>query len=203
MKRHTFALIAGAAFTAGLYAAADRIMDRQFHRGEYPDRRFSYNKRFEDYPGRRRKTVHFTSGDNILAGYIYGLETERPKGLVVFAHGIYAAHESYIGIIMWFVANGWRVFAYDATGCGNSGGRNAVGLVQSDVDLDSALSFVSGCEELSDLPLYIMGHSWGGFAAAAVPGIRKRDIRAIVSISAYAYPEEMLLLGAQYALGKP
>ena len=203
MKKHTAPLFIGAAFTAGMFIAADMIMDKQFYRGTYPDRRFSYDKRFEDFAGETRETVHFTSGDNILTGYIYGGDIPHPKGLVVFAHGIYAAHESYIGIIMWFKTHGWRVFTYDATGCGNSEGRNAIGLVQSAVDLDSALSFASGYDGLSDLPVYIMGHSWGGFAAAAVLGIRKRDIRAVVSVSGYAYPEEMLMLGAEYVLGKP
>ena len=58
-------------FTAAMLIAADRIMDIQLHRGGYPDRRFSVNKRFTDF-GRTRKTVRFSSGDNVLKGYIYG-----------------------------------------------------------------------------------------------------------------------------------
>ncbi|MBQ5316095.1 MAG: alpha/beta fold hydrolase [Oscillospiraceae bacterium] len=187
-------------FTAAMLIAADRIMDIQLHRGGYPDRRFSVNKRFTDF-GRTRKTVRFSSGDNVLKGYIYG--GDASKGLIVFAHGIFAAHESYIGILMRLVDDGWTVFAYDATGCGESDGRNSVSLVQSAADLDAALSYVSGNRELSALPLFIMGHSWGGFASAAVSGIRHRDIKGIVSVSGYAYPEQMLSLGAEYALGKP
>ena len=202
MKKSEICILAGMTFTAGMLIMTDRIMDRQLCRGEYPDRRFSLNKRFEDY-GTERQTVRFSSGDNVLKGYIYGADIPSPKGLVVFAHGIYAAHESYIGIIMWLVDHGWRVFAHDATGCGSSGGRNAVGLVQSAVDLDNALSYISGQKELAALPLYIMGHSWGGYAAASVAGIRRRDIKGIVSVSGYAYPGEMVTLGAEHVLGKP
>ena len=48
--------------------------------------------------------------------------------------------------------------------CGSSGGSGTRGLAQSALDLDAALTRA----EQEDLPILLFGHSWGGYAAAAV-----------------------------------
>lgn len=174
------------------------VMLRQnFSRGEYG--KYTSNYRYdhyeEDYP---RTNVSFKSGDNTLQGYVYGGEND--KGLVVLAHGIGGGHEGYINEIIWFVDRGWRVFAYDATGSCTSEGDGTMGLPQSALDLDSALTYIEQDSELSALPKCLVGHSWGGYAVTAVLNF-EHDVKASASIAGYAYPMDMIMEFADGMMG--
>lgn len=179
------------------------IMRTQFGRGDYPADRSSEHTAFGWYPAFEadypREAVEFPSGDLMLKGYLYG--AEHTEKLIVFAHGIGSGHEAYVNQICWFVDRGWCVFAYDAAGSGDSPGDSTVGLVQSALDLDSALTFAEQDPRLKDMPKVLLGHSWGGFAVGGVLNF-EHDVRAAVSLSGYAYPTEMLNQGAVNVLGK-
>ena len=186
---------------AAVMGATVWLMHENFGRGDYPADRtgtaYNWYIRFEkDYP---REAVEFPSGDLMLKGYIYGAENKDK--LLVFAHGIGSGHEAYVGTLSWFVDQGWCVFAYDAAGSGDSPGDSTKGLVQSALDLDSALTFAETDARLKDMPKAVMGHSWGGYAAAAVLNF-DHDVKASVSISGYAYPLEMLDVGAINSVGR-
>lgn len=180
-------------------AYISNIMHNTFTRFEYTDPRFTCDYRYEhfaaDYP---REEVSFDSDGNTLKGWIYGGEND--KGLIVFAHGLGTGHESYICILLELVDRGWRVFAYDATGCCESEGDGTQGLVRSALDLDNALSYVENDKELSSLPLFVMGHSWGGYAAAAVLGF-DHDVDGCVTLSGYDKPMRELTETAEDMLG--
>lgn len=178
----------------GMFTAATVItavnMDANFGRGDYPDPRLTLDylyKHYEaDYP---RVEVSFKSGENTLKGFIYGAEND--KALLVFAHGIGNVHEGYMNELLWFVDRGWRVFAYDATGSGYSEGDGTRGLPQSALDLNEALNFAKRDERLSGLPVYLMGHSWGGYAVTAVLNF-DHDIKGVASVAGYAEPVQMI-----------
>ena len=84
---------------------------------------------------------------------------------------------------MHFVDSGYSVLAYDATGTGASGGSGTRGLAQSALDLDAALTRA----EQEDLPILLFGHSWGGYAAAAVLG-GSHDVTASVCAAGFDTP---------------
>lgn len=174
------------------------FLKQNFSRGEYS--KYTPNYRYKDirenYP---RTNVSFKSGKNTLQGYIYGGEND--KALLVFAHGIGWGHEVYLNTITWFVDNGWRVFAYDATGCCTSEGKGIMGLPQSALDLDNALTFAENDENLSKLPKFLMGHSWGGYAVTAALNF-DHDVKAAASVSGYANPMETLEEISKSFLGK-
>ena len=178
------------------------LMKQEFSRGEYPDRRFSTSYWYDpDYIGDySRENVQFQSGENTLQGYIYGMENETPDALIVFAHGIGSGHESYINQLIWFVDHNYRVFTYDATGSCTSEGDGTVGLVQSALDLDKALTYAESDDRLNGLPVLLLGHSWGGYAAASELHF-DHDITATCSMSGYSDPNEMLGLGAEQIVG--
>lgn len=186
-----------------LFAAATIVvsvnMNEQFGRGDYTPQQFTHNYYYEhyenDYP---RVNVSFTSCENMLQGYIYGAEND--KALLVFAHGIGSGHESYMKSLLWFVDNGWRVFAYDATGSGSSGGAGTKGLQQSALDLDAALDYIEADPELSALPRFLMGHSWGGYAVTAVLNFG-HEVDGVASVSGYAEPVEMIYEFASGVVG--
>lgn len=185
-------------FTAGMIVTS-MLMDKNFSRGDYTDARFTidyYYKHYENnYP---REEVEFKSGKNTLKGFIYGAEND--KGLLVFAHGIGSGHENYMKDLLWFVDNGWRVFAYDATGSGYSEGDGTRGLPQSALDLDAALTFVENDERLNSLPVCLMGHSWGGYAVTAVLNFEHK-VTAVASIAGYNEPFEKILEEAEGIMG--
>ena len=192
---------AAALFSLMLDATAF-IMGRQFGRGDYPEDRSSEQTAFGWYPAFEadypREEVEFQSGRLMLRGWIYGAEhTDR---LLVFAHGIGSGSEAYVNQLCWFVDHGWCVFAYDAAGSGDSPGDTTVGLVQSALDLNSALNYIEQDERLKDMPKVLLGHSWGGFAVGGVLNFN-HDIKAAASLSGYAYPLEMLDQGAVNVLG--
>ena len=176
-----------------------RIMRANFGRGEYPiypvpDYFYEHYK--DRYP---RRNVSFYSGKNRLQGYIFG--EQNSKGLLVFAHGINSGHESYIQEIVWMVDQGWRVFAYDATGSCTSEGIGTTGLIQSALDLHAALTYVESDETLKNLPVCLMGHSWGGYAVAA--GLYfDHKVKASASIAGYSDSIQMMMRFAGATMGK-
>ena len=176
-----------------------RIMRANFGRGEYksyPVADYFYDHYEDAYP---RRNVSFYSGKNRLQGYIFG--EENTKGLLVFAHGIHSGHESYIQEIVWMVDHGWRVFAYDATGSCTSEGKGTTGLIQSALDLHAALTYVESDETLKDLPVCLMGHSWGGYAVAA--GLYfDHNVKASASIAGYSDSVEMMMGFVTDKMGK-
>ncbi|SHM45794.1 alpha/beta fold hydrolase [Ruminococcus flavefaciens] len=168
------------------YVITSKEMSKNFGRGEYPEKRLTatwmYDHYEKDYP---REEVSFRSGENTLNGFIYGMDNDR--GLIVFAHGIGSGHEVYLSLLTSLLDCGWRVFTYDCTGSGYSEGEGTKGLAQSVIDLDNALTYAESDARLNILDTYVLGHSWGGYAAAAVLNF-DHDVKACVSMSGYNTP---------------
>ena len=172
------------------YIITSKEMAKNFGRGDYPDKSKSATWFYEHYENEYpREEVSFKSGENTLKGFIYGMDND--KGLIVFAHGIGGGHESYISMLTQLVDCGWRIFTYDCTGSGYSEGESSVGLAQSVIDLDNALTYAEGDERLNSLDTFVLGHSWGGYASAAILNF-DHDIKAVVSMSGYNTPFEEL-----------
>ncbi len=140
----------------------------------------------EKYP---RQAVEFYSGENMLRGYIYG--EANNKGLVVISHGLGAGSESYFAETLFFIDHGWRVLAYDNTGSYNSQGASTRGISQSLLDLNAAFNFIGANKELKDLPVFLFGHSWGGYATTAILNWHP-EVKAVASMSGFASPCEAL-----------
>lgn len=195
------AVLLAVSFAAGMTVTAVMMSDN-FSRSDYSDPRFVINYYYEHYrDGYPRAEVEFKSGKNTLKGFIYGMDND--KGLLVFAHGLGGGHEDYMKNLLWFVDNGWRVFAYDATGSGHSEGAGTRGLPQSALDLDAALTYAERDERLNSLPVFLMGHSWGGYAAAAALNFDHNalDIKGAASISGYNEAVEMMLEWTEDMMG--
>ncbi len=188
-----FLLLIILAFVAVLYLLAFILYKLAFKRFDIsPNEEKYYDAIIKNY-----KTEKFRaeSNGNTLQGYIYNKldeNAERKQGLVIFAHGLWATHKSYINEILYLVEAGWEVLTYDATGCGDSTGRSTVGLVESALDLKSVLEYVESQERFNNTDIALVGHSWGGYAVASSMKFSDR-IKAVASISGYAYPAKMLV----------
>ncbi len=175
------------------------VYDSQFPRYDRPDETITAQLRYSDierdYP---RIPVTFTSGKNALQGYIYGGENTR--GLLVIAHGLGGGADSYLPNIQHFVDNDLRVFAYDCTGSYDSEGMSTRGFPQSVVDLHAALTFIAVQPDLSDLPLVLFGHSWGGYAVVNVLHY-PHDVQGVISISAVNNAVDILVEQGKELMG--
>lgn len=134
------------------------------------------------------RPISFKSDKNqTLNGFLYsGAKAEKYKALIVFSHGMGAGHLSYTTEINYFAQNGYLVLAYDNTGTCTSEGKKLYGFTQGVIDLNAALAFVASKEELSDMPVLLMGHSWGGYSVCNVSALKPAvDIKGIVAFSPF------------------
>ena len=158
----TILIIGSSVMAYVIYAQLFNRVDEPLERQYYTYLRWSDIDQAK-YP---REEVWFHSGKNRLQGFIYG--DTNDLGLVVVSHGLGGTADGYLSLIMYFVDKGWRVFAFNNTGVSGSEGKDMRGLPQSAIDLDAALTYIENSDRLGNLPLMLIGHSWGGHAVCAV-----------------------------------
>ena len=140
---------------------------------------FDYSRVKDRLP---RSTFFFPCGRWMLQGYFY--PCDGAKGMVVVCHGMHAGADDYIPFIEYFVRNGYAVFTYDCQGTYASEGDSTVGMCTPLVNLDYALTYIKNDKALSEYPLFLFGHSWGGYAATAVLSIHK-NIRGCAAVAPF------------------
>ena len=143
----------------------------------------------EEFPEMITHPVNFKSGKNNLAGFFAvgkDVAVEDYKAVMIVAHGIGCSRASYLNRYDYFARKGYIVFAYDCTGTCESEGDGILGLCQSQLDLDCAIKYVSGIEELKGYKILVYGHSWGGYAAATELNSKTaQKLTAVASISGF------------------
>ncbi len=145
-----------------------------------------------------RDEFYFPSDKNDLCAYFYPTSSETEKGMVVFAHGFKSGADDYLPIIEYLVNNSYSVFTYNATGVYESGGDSQIGMCQSLVDLDYALKFIKNSALYSDKRLFLLGHSWGGYACASVLALQDKISACALIAPMYNGATIMLEKGAEY-----
>lgn len=75
-----------------------------------------------------------------------------------------------------------------------------MGLSQSLLDLDAALTWAEGESRFDGLPVLLYGHSWGGYAAAAVLHFDHR-VTAAASVAGFNDPLPMILSWGEDMMG--
>ena len=149
----------------------------------------------EDFPELTRERHTFkTYQGHTLVGYLYesaDAEIEE-SAVIVFAHGMGAGGQTgYIDIFSFMVQNGFYVFAYDATANDESEGEVMGGLPQGTIDLDYAITYAEGIEEIKDLPFVLMGYSWGGMSVTNVLNYHP-EVKAVVSMAGWNKSMDMI-----------
>jgi len=146
----------------------------------------------EDFPGLRKEAYPFrATAGHTLQGYLYCYENYATDRLVVFDHGFGGGHRSYMKEIERLCRRGYRVFAYDHTGCMESGGDSPNGLAQSLCDLNDCITAIKNDECFQGLDLSVMGHSWGGFSTLNISALHP-EISRVVVLSGFVSVEEMV-----------
>jgi len=152
----------------------------------------------EDFAGLSREPYCFDSSlGHTLQGYFYSYENKKYSDrLVVFDHGFGGGHSAYMREIEMLCRHGFTVFAYDHTGCMESGGTGTNGLAQSLRDLDDCLHVLKADEKYKNKRFSIMGHSWGGFATMNICALHP-DVTHIVAMAGFPAAEALFLCAAK------
>ena len=134
-----------------------------------------------------------------LNGYIYSGEKRNGK-LLIFCHGMGPGHIAYTTEIAYFCKLGYTVLAVDSLGCNLSKGKSMRGMYEGVRTAEYAIRFAESREELKGLPIYLLGHSWGGYVVLCVTKTPK--IKGVVAISAPVSPSKTLSHGAEGGIPK-
>ena len=186
-------------FTGASVAAGVLAYDAFFPRYERPDYKVTAGQYCYDRISSEleREEFYYKSKEASLKGYYY--ESVESKGLVVVSHGFHAGADDYLPLIAHMVKSGYNVFAYDVNGTYDSKGDSLIGMCQSLVDLDYTLEYIKKTEPYASQPLFLIGHSWGGYAATSVLEFHKQ-VRACAGIAPMNNGFTIMLeKGKQYA----
>lgn len=156
-----------------------------------------------DFDGLQAEPIGFSSSiGHALQGYLYFYPTGKTFAdrltdktpaadrLLVFDHGFGGGHSAYMREIEYLCRHGFRVFAYDHTGCMASGGITPNGMAQSLRDLNDCLLFLKSQPRFADCRFSVMGHSWGGFSTLNICALHP-DITHIVAMSGFVCVEKL------------
>lgn len=183
-----YLLLAIVVICALLFVVAFKIMDMTgFSKRCEGDENLKYLKA-KNFDNLNARPVDFKSNKGqTLNGFIYSnAKVDTYKALVVFSHGFGAGHLAYTTEINYFAQKGYLVLAFDNTGTCASEGDKINGFAQGIIDLKHALDFVKSKEELKDMPVILVGHSWGAYSVCNVSAIAKDiEIKGIVAFSPF------------------
>ncbi len=172
--------------TVGLYFLAVSIYDSSFNYRCTTAEESAFD--ISEFPSMSRQRYTFTSNEGqTLVGYLYAQENldTQEKAVIVFAHGLGAGGQTgYMDMFDYLTAQGYYVFAYDATANDESEGEVIGGLPQGFIDLDYAIDYVYTIEEICDLPVVLMGYSWGGLSVANVLNYHP-EVKAVASLAGW------------------
>ena len=175
------ALIGG---SIGLYFLAVSIYDSSFNYRCTTAENVAFD--ISEFPTMTRQRHTFVSNNGqTLVGYLYEHHNVENKAVVVFAHGLGAGGQTgYMDIFNYLTAQGYYVFAYDATANDESEGDVIGGLPQGFIDLDYAIDYVYTIEQVRDLPVVLMGYSWGGLSVANVLNYHP-EVKAVAALAGW------------------
>lgn len=137
-----------------------------------------------------KEAIEFVSDKKqIIKGYIYCMNKETYKGVVVFSHGMGGPHLAYIKEIQFFAKLGFLVIGYDNTGHGESQGHMIYGFQQGIIDLNYLLDYLKTRKDLENYPIILCGHSWGAYS---VSNANLEDVSMVISLSSFNHPGNLL-----------
>jgi alpha-beta hydrolase superfamily lysophospholipase len=127
--------------------------------------------------------VDFQSGSATIAAYRWDPESE-PRGIAQVTHGMGEHALRYAHVAEALTQDGYVVYAQDHRGHGNSAGDRDLGAIGGDgwTDLVGDMSRLGDLARAAHpgLPIVLIGHSMGSFAAQQYVLDHSRDIDALV-----------------------
>lgn len=173
-----------------VYSLIGREISKNFgYRGDSsPSVDFAHK---EHWPGLESSPFSFKCGKWTLRGYKYWQNDLKPKAVVVFYHGISTGHYGYLNVIAYLAKHGYLVYAYDEKGSVLSEGNVIGNLAEAAKGQKPFYEFLKTQDDIKGLPLYSVGHSWGGYAALC--SLRFPEVDKVVSIAGFDSPLKVCL----------
>lgn len=168
-----------------IYKKLISVFNNMVHKRCEP-KEYLYYLRESDYEGLKSKPIEIRSSKgHLLRGKLYHYDQEDLKDdcLVIFEHGMWSGHNSYMSEIETLCRGGYVVLGYDHTGCFESEGEETYGFLQSLLDLNDVITYLRSEEKYKGLKIYVVGHSWGGFSTMNISKLQKID--RFVAISGF------------------
>ncbi len=113
-----------------------------------------------------KKTFKILCKKEVISSFYYYNDNSNKDNIIIFSHGMYSDHTSYMQEIGYLVNNGFSVFTYDALGYGKSSGKSTKGFGNNIKSLDYVINFVE--QNFKYKHIYLFGHSLGSFASLNV-----------------------------------
>ncbi|MDO8650650.1 MAG: alpha/beta fold hydrolase [Undibacterium sp.] len=129
-------------------------------------------------------------GLNLFAWFLPALDP-GPRPAVVLLHGWGGNASTLLLAAQELHRSGYAVLLLESRNHGRSDRDDHSSLPRFAEDLDSALDWLSGQACIDAGCLMAMGHSVGG-AAVLLSASRRHDLRAVISVSAFAHPEQVM-----------
>ena len=128
--------------------------------------------------------VEFKEGKYTLRGYLYHKGDYDDKKIIIYAHGMFSNHNSYMQDICYFAERGYLVLGFNYLGVSDSDGKNLKAFGSSIEGVDAAISFVKSNPELKDKDIYVVGHYWGGYATCNIVKFHP-EIKGIAALAPF------------------
>lgn len=139
---------------------------------------------FDEFEGLKRKELEISFKKGYLRGFYYFKEGYNKDKIVVYSHGMFSDHNSYLQDIAYFALKGYLVIGFDYYGTSLSDGKNLKAFGNSLESLNRVIEYIKETDELKDKEIYVVGHSWGGYATSNIVGLHP-DINGICAISPF------------------
>jgi pimeloyl-ACP methyl ester carboxylesterase len=128
---------------------------------------------------------------SLFAQWLPQTGSVQPLGVAVLMHGWGGNGSQLLPAARVLHAQGWSVLLPDARSHGLSDTDTYSSLPRFAEDLDAGLNWLLEHEVASKHRLVVLGHSLGA-AAAILCASRRTDVSAVVSVSAFAHPEQVM-----------
>lgn len=150
---------------------------------------------YDEFPSLKKDEFSFTSHFNdTIRGGIYYKDGYRDDVLVIFVHGNGGGHNAYTKEINYLTDHRFRVISFDVTGTNSSDGKEIRGFYQHPSDLNACISYLYTHPEFKHLPIYLVGHSWGGYTVLNAMNFANNDhVKKIISISGLRSMESIFI----------
>ncbi|RUR34847.1 alpha/beta fold hydrolase [Vreelandella andesensis] len=136
-----------------------------------------------------RQTIRFATARGLTLEGWWFTTTHEQKGHAVLTHGWGSNRTALLPLVPILLAAGWNVLVFDVRNHGNSDEDTFSSMPRFAEDIDAALTWLHSTNNRCATAL--IGHSVGA-AATLLAASRRRDITAVVSISSFAHPADMM-----------